>query len=152
MRPLCLLLLGVLTAACTSMKADLPMSPDFGTTTGTRAAQLVDDLGRWPADRFEFQEVRIVGDTLEATVTYGGGCREHDFALVFANVFLESYPVQMRGMLSHDANGDMCRALLGQTLHFDLTPLRDAYRAAYGETSATIVLQGNWPGRLEYAF
>jgi hypothetical protein len=147
-----LLLPLLLMAGCSHMASELPTNPDLAAQTGIHTARLSQDLGRWPADALQFNQVRIVGDTLEAEVSFGGGCAEHDFALVFANVFLESLPVQMHGLLSHDAKGDPCRAMLSRTLRFDLTPLKEKYRAAYGHASGTITLIGNWPGRLSYVF
>jgi hypothetical protein len=117
------------------------------------SAVIVDDLGHWPSDPVTIEEATVHGDTLFIAVSHAGGCvPDHDFALVFSNLFMESLPVQMSGVLSRDGKGDMCRALVGSNLRFDLTPLKDAYRRAYGETSATIVLNGNWPGSLRYAF
>jgi hypothetical protein len=149
MRTITLFALLTLLAGCnlgpTSPRPTL--SPD---TVG--ASQVVDDLGPWPADPFQSVRVRIEGDTLVADVTYGGGCEEHRFALVFASEFMESEPVQVRGLLSHDARGDMCRALLGRTLRYDLTPLRRAYEAAYRTESGVIDLQGNWPEAMRYRF
>jgi len=123
------------------------LSPD---TVG--AAQVVEDLGPWPTDPFQSVLVRIEGDTLVAEVTYGGGCGEHRFALAFASLFMESEPVQVRGLLSHDARGDLCQALLRRTLRYDLTPLRRAYETAYRTGSGVIDLQGNWPEAVRYRF
>ncbi len=146
------LLAALLVTSCAWMNSELPLSPDDLSSSEFQVARLVEDVGRWPADLLEFREVRIVGDTLEATVSYGGGCAEHGFALVFANIFLESDPVQMRGLLSHDAKGDPCRALITRTLRFDLTPLKEAYLTLYRQTSGTIILGGNWPQPLRYQF
>ncbi len=152
MRWFSFLLIVTLIAACGWLATEPLPGPDPMTASESQTAQLVQDIGQWPADALEFQQVRIVGDMLEATVSHGGGCAEHSYALVFSNVFLESLPVQMRGLLSHDAKGDPCRALLTRTLRFDLTPLKEAYRAGYRESSGTIILIGNWPGRLRFDF
>jgi len=142
--------LALLAAACAPFATEPAPSLLSADTVG--AAAIVDDLNAWPADRLEFHEVRVENDTLVASVSYGGGCREHRFALVFAHRFLESDPVQMTGWLSHDAAGDLCRALLGRTLRYDLTPLRDVYRAAYRTHTGTVLLRGNWPGVVRYDF
>ncbi|HEV2129838.1 MAG TPA: hypothetical protein VGR27_01965 [Longimicrobiaceae bacterium] len=152
MRWLAFLLIATLIAACGWLATEPLPGLDPLSSSEVQAAQLVQDLGQWPADALEFQQLRIVGDTLEAVVSHSGGCAEHGYALVFMNVFLESDPVQMRGLLSHDAKGDPCRALLTRTLRFDLTPLKESYRANYRVTSGTIILGGNWPERLRYEF
>ncbi len=153
MRLLSLLLIAMLSAAgCGWLITEPSPDPAPMSASESRTAQLVQDIGQWPADALEFQQVRIIGDTLEATVSHSGGCAEHGYALVFADLFLESLPVQMRGLLSHDAKGDPCRALLIRTLRFDLTPLKEHFRASYRVPSGTIILIGNWPGRLRYEF
>ncbi len=147
-----LLIVTLIGAGCGWLTTEPLPGPDPLSSSEVQTARLVQDIGQWPADALEFQQLRIVGDTLEATVSHSGGCTEHDYALVFSNVFLESDPVQMRGLLSHDAKGDPCRALITRTLRFDLAPLKEAYRAGYRVTSGTIILGGNWPGRLRYDF
>ena len=82
----------------------------------------------------------IVGDTLTIAVSYGGGCEDHDFTLVASNAFAESHPVQLRGIVAHDAHGDRCRAYLIEDYAFDLTPIKTLYQAAYQQDAGTIVL------------
>lgn len=90
------------------------------------------DARRWPADAYELVEASVDGDVLTLQVRYGGGCREHRFALVVTRLFMESHPVQVPARLSHDAGGDLCRALLQETLRFDLGPVKRAYQDTYG--------------------
>lgn len=151
----CIFLFGLAAAlaACSQHNGLPPTEPSLGAvSTAAPRAVLVSDFSSWPTDPLDFLEVGFTGDTLVATVSYGGGCREHEFALVIADLFRESHPVQTSGLLSHDARGDLCRALITRTLRFDLSPLRDAYHGAYGANSRTIVLQGNWPGLWSYRF
>ncbi len=95
----------------------------------------------WPSDPWTYIAHRVVGDTLLLGIQYGGGCREHRFALLVDPVFMESQPVQVVARLSHDADGDLCRALLGRTLRFDLTGLRQQFAASYGVGSGTVVIR-----------
>lgn len=85
--------------------------------------------GQPPAnwDPFHISEWTIVGDTLELTVNYGGGCKAHEFALYWDGSFLESAPPQVRLTLSHNANGDLCEALPSETLRFDLRSLSSSW-------------------------
>jgi hypothetical protein len=92
-------------------------------------------------DPYTITAAAVSGDELRITLTYGGGCREHRFRLVASDAFMESYPVQVAAVLTHDANGDQCRALRHDTLRFDLTPLKEAYRRAYQAQSGVIVLR-----------
>jgi hypothetical protein len=145
-------LVASLAGACSSTALDPAVADQHLSADGTHQARIVSNLIGWPTDAMEFEQVAIRGDTLVASVRYAGGCAEHRFELVFAHLFMESDPVQMRGLLAHDARGDNCRASIGQTLRFDLTPVRDAYRAAYDVESDVVILHGNWPGSLRYEF
>jgi hypothetical protein len=96
-------------------------------------------------DPAEIVTATVEGDRLLLGVRYGGGCARHEFALRFSPVFLESDPVQSVLELAHDAKGDPCRALVGQTLAFDLSPLKRTYREAYGVEHGTILLRVHGP-------
>jgi hypothetical protein len=147
-----ILVLALVLAGC-SASGETPMVADASLSPGSQTMTNIDvDLGSWPADPLTFMAVRVEGDLLIAQVQHAGGCTEHGFALVFSPVFMESYPVQAMGILSHDARGDNCRALIGRTLSFDLSPLKQTYRDAYRVDSDTIILRGNWPGTVRYAF
>ena len=43
-------------------------------------------------------------------------------------------------VLTHDANEDPCEAYPTRQLRFDLAPIRERYRAAYGQDSSTVLL------------
>lgn len=66
----------------------------------------------------------INGDCLELKVSYGGGCQEHGFDLMWGGYHAESMPPQVTLKLIHRANGDNCRAMLNEKLSYDLRPLR----------------------------
>lgn len=61
------------------------------------------------------------GDKLIIDVGYGGGCRQHTFQLNWNGKFLKSNPAQVVLELSHNANGDTCRAIIHERLQFDLS-------------------------------
>lgn len=82
----------------------------------------------------------IVGDVLRISVLYGGGCGKHTFAAVAANVWLESDPVQTYVTLIHDSDGDPCRALKGEPLHFDLTPMKRSWQRSYGRRAGAMII------------
>ncbi len=99
-------------------------------------------------DWAQIKEISISGDIVFLSVEYGGGCREHYFALFGLRYFLESNPPQAEIYLSHDANRDACKALLRRSLQFDLRPLREAYQFAYGG-GRILYLRIYEPGRRE---
>lgn len=105
-------------------------------------------------DAYVLNSAALVGDMLEVSVSYGGGCETHVVALVIAASFAESFPVQLQASLAHEANGDACEAWLTVTYVFDLALVRTRYRDAYGPGAATVVLQlDGWSaGPLVYEF
>lgn len=112
-------------------------------TTGSWEGRVVitDDQSRYPADAVTIVSATIDGDTLNLTVSYGGGCSDHAFGMLAATAWMESYPVQVGMRLAHDAHGDACKALLARTLRFDLTPLKAAYAASYQSATGKISLR-----------
>ncbi len=119
------------------------------------AVNVVSDVSSpaWPSDPLTIESATIAGDALQATVTFGGGCARHRIALLISQVFMESHPVQVHARLAHDADADMCKALLRRTLTFDLTPLKRRYRASYGGGSAAIIINlSGLPRSLRYDF
>lgn len=101
--------------------------------------------GDLPADPANIESVSIAGDFIRLAVSYSGGCRKHGFKLFGSTGFMESYPVQARLFLSHDANGDMCEALIMDELVFDLSPLKRSYKRAYSD-NGPVLLQVIGPG------
>jgi len=144
-------LASILTACAGSTTA--PGDAAMTLSDGSPAVRLVDDPGSWPHDVYQFAQSSLQGDTLTVTITHGGGCATHEYALLIRPLFLESYPVQMHGSLAHDAKRDPCKALLRPTLRFDLTPVKQAYRRAYNTTAGEIILHvSTWPEPIRYRF
>ena len=108
---------------------------DDGIDQPLRGEVVINDTGmaagQWGSDPYMIETGGddtpvIEGDTLTITVSYGGGCEDHDFTLVASNVFAESYPVQLRGIVAHDAHGDRCRAYLTEDYDFRSRANQDA--------------------------
>ncbi|MFX0183100.1 MAG: hypothetical protein ACFE95_08480 [Candidatus Hodarchaeota archaeon] len=93
-----------------------------------------------PRDNVTFNQISLNGDRLIIDLSYGGGCRNHNFSLIGSNVFKESNPVRTDIVLSHDANDDPCEAWLTEKLYFDLSPLKEAYQDAYLLSSGSIII------------
>lgn len=94
-----------------------------------------------PNDALTIDSARVVGNNLVANVSHGGGCTDHRYQLVIGTAWMESFPVQVRARIAHNANGDNCRALLRRELSMDLLPLADAYRAAYKQPSGSVLIR-----------
>ena len=114
----------------------------------------------WPRDPLILRGFAVDGWVLSLDVEYGGGCETHEHALVAWGGWMESSPVQVEVMLTHEDLDDPCDALVRRTLPFDLTPLRDAYFRSYptgGPGPTTLVLRltvpdGEGAREVEYIF
>ncbi len=98
-------------------------------------------LSGFATDPLQVQAARAEGTLLLVDVSYGGGCAAHDLDAVAWTGWMESHPVQVGVAVTQDAHGDACKALVSQSLRFDLEPLRKAYAEAYGSGPATLVLR-----------
>lgn len=97
----------------------------------------------WESDSFTLGTVSAQGVLLQLEVTYGGGCGVHSFEAMAWGGWMESYPVQVNVILTHDDRDDPCDALVTDTLRFDLMPLRRRYEQDYPGSGPgeTIVLR-----------
>ncbi len=100
-------------------------------------------------DPAEIMSARIEDNRLRLQVSHAAGCSDHAFSLLHDGIFLESNPVQTNLQLAHDANGEPCRALAMPVLYFDLAPLAELYRKAYGGDGGAIVLHIRAPGAVD---
>ncbi|MEX2473344.1 MAG: hypothetical protein WEA34_14235 [Gemmatimonadota bacterium] len=96
------------------------------------------ELTDWPRDAYTLGSVEADGTTLRAEVSYGGGCRPHRMDLVTYGGWLESEPVQINALITHDDGNDPCDAFLTEERIFDLSPLARAWVEAYGPASGPI--------------
>ncbi|MDE0398620.1 MAG: hypothetical protein OXL96_12560 [Candidatus Poribacteria bacterium] len=102
----------------------------------------VGDAGdRFGTDAYALNSATITDDMLNISVSYSGGCEEHQFTLVVSERFLESFPVQLHVSIAHDANNDTCEAYPTENYRFDLTPIKTMYQAAYRQEAGTIILR-----------
>ena len=111
---------------------------DIGTIGTTVIAMTPEAAG---TDAYVINAATIEDDTLRVNVSYSGGCETHAFTLVAEPRFLESFPVQQRVSIAHNANGDTCEALITEDHVFDLTPIKEAYQKGYQTDHGTIVLR-----------
>ena len=130
---------------CDRMDNQVPIDPtdevsedDMGEISATVIAL---NSEAWGTDEYVINAARIEADTLHINVSYTGGCETHAFTLVAEPRFLESFPVQQRVSLAHNANGDTCEALITEVHQFDLTPIKTAYQKGYQTDQGTIVLR-----------
>ena len=108
----------------------------------------------WGTDAYVLNAATVQNDTLHINVSYTGGCETHAFTLVAEPIFLESFPVQLRVPIAHNANGDTCQDSLTEDYIFNLTPIKEAYQKGYQTDQGTIILRLKEapPNNLAYDF
>ena len=111
-----------------------------------------DAAKEWGADRFQLSAASISGDTLAVTVSYSGGCENHQVTLVASTSFLESDPVQLEVALAHNANGDLCRGWLTEDHYFSLVPIKELFQSQYQDSGRIVLLLEDAPDELLYEF
>ena len=115
----------------------------------------LDDTSAWGTDTYELGEVAIVDGKLTATVSYGGGCRDHTFTLVLSNAVRMTDPVRLGAKLVHDADDDPCEAWLTKELVFDLGPVKDLVGDSDAQGGSLILMLSTEDGsehELRYEF
>ena len=86
------------------------------------------NLTDFPMDEFGVNEIEVTEDELLINVTYGGGCENHDFIMIMHNQSQIDGGSQQNQILSlsHDANNDVCYALiLEHELCFDISNIKN---------------------------
>ena len=72
------------------------------------------NLTDFAMDQYGVNEIEVTEEQLFINVTYGGGCQNHDFKMILH----DESPIDGGGQqiqilsLSHDANNDVCNALI----------------------------------------
>ena len=147
--------LAVLLAGCTSgsdkLASATPRPPSADQPPPL--APVVIGVADRRTDSFVLNSAAVSSHVLTLSVSYSGGCRNHEFVLTAAAAFVEADPYQLDLVLTHDANNDRCEAFPTEQLRYDLTPIRELYRGAYGRDSGTVHLRlDQSPAPLVYRF
>ena len=114
---------------------------ETGRKRGLGSVVIGGNANKFGTDRYVLNAATITDDMLTVNVSYSGGCTLHQFTLVASDSFLESFPVQLRITLTHNANNDLCRAWLTEDYHFDLTSIKTLYQQGYQQEAGTIILR-----------
>jgi hypothetical protein len=70
---------------------------------------------------------KLVGDELQVSCSYGGGCKDHVVELVATRYVFDAKTAEVDIIITHDAKNDPCEAMLMSKHRFDLTPIKAAY-------------------------
>ncbi len=94
-------------------------------------------------DLYSIENIEVVNQDLVIDFSYSGGCEEHEFDLYWDGSYLKSNPVQAQFVLSHNANGDSCKAIKYETLRFDIYPFIEDYIESYGDNQKVNIYIGD---------
>ena len=103
-------------------------------------------------DPYTLINAEIKDGLLWLQTSYVGGCREHEFKMVFNGTHVPrqdqetGVSVWVSLKLGHNGNGDVCRSIVKQNIRFDLKPLQKE-----GGNNLIIRLS-NWGNELVYSF
>lgn len=115
-----------------------PVAPEW---EDAPVVQIVDrDSAEWKRDSFKLDTMVVDGDSIRITVTYGGGCQDHTFALFMSPLIIQTNPAQVELYLRHDGHGDACFALITEAVAFNITPIRDYLKPHYGGEVEDVLL------------
>ncbi len=148
MKRLPLLLLFILPlAACDSeslQNHDVSIVADSAVQIG---GYTNDDL---TGDPFALNSARFEGQYLEMSVSFSGGCNEHDYSFFVSETVLLSDPPQLSMFVVHDDRDDFCDAYLTETISTDMGVLIDWMGG--GPFLVSIVVRGSDTQSIDVAY
>lgn len=100
------------------------------------------------SDAVNIESQRIEANTLYLEVSYGGGCKDHQFLLIGSTDLLKTLPPSRKIRLIHHANKDNCEAFIRKTLEIDISPL--ALKKEKGSVISLQIEGMSEPIRYEY--
>ncbi|MEH0157364.1 hypothetical protein V6R21_24845 [Limibacter armeniacum] len=109
----------VVTMIDAETKNNLDESSTPSTLRKVTASELLE--AKKASNHFSIVNAFVWEKMLEVQVRFGGGCKEHDFELLWDGTQKESFPPIIPLVITHDNNGDPCKAIVIQNLQFDLT-------------------------------
>jgi hypothetical protein len=113
-----------------SITTTTPNDSASSNTTEQIVLQVVDKFpASAPPNPFSIESAKVVGDTLQLELSYGGGCKDHVFTAFWAPIFFEEEPPSTEILITHDARNDSCEAWISQKLTIDLMPLRKTFQS-----------------------
>lgn len=74
-------------------------------------------------EAYSINNVKRVGDFLQINLSYSGGCKIHDFEIIWDGIVYTDEPCHMNLLLIHNENNDTCEALITSTVVVNLEEL-----------------------------
>jgi hypothetical protein len=74
-------------------------------------------------EAYSINNVKRDGDFVQINLSYSGGCKIHDFEIIWDGIVYTDEPCHMNLLLIHNANNDTCEALITSTVAVNLKEL-----------------------------
>jgi len=130
--------------SCKSRKDAIDTAVDIKDTSAIPESIVVDDFSAYKdGASTTITSVTIEENTMIIKVSYSGGCEKHEFTLAGSKLIQKSLPPKRGIMLYHKNNGDSCRSIVEEELHFNITNL------AYDSKETMLLLEG-WKTPVSY--
>ena len=72
---------------------------------------------------YSINEIKREKDSIQINLSYSGGCKQHDFEIIWDGIVYTDEPCHMNLFLIHNSNNDNCEALITETISINLKEL-----------------------------
>lgn len=137
-----LMMLLVAFSACTKQVADDKNSSRVTLTNDASVyAAVAADRSSTISDPFDLKSVTLKDDSVEVTVAYSGGCKQHSFDVIWNGAVAKTNPPEISLFIKHHANDDACETYVTEKLTFSLTNLTGSI--SYPDATFNVMNGGN---------
>ena len=74
-------------------------------------------------DIYIINKVTRVEDNIQINLSYSGGCKQHEFQIIWDGIVYTDDPCHMNLLLIHNGNNDECETLITETINVNLNEL-----------------------------
>jgi hypothetical protein len=99
-------------------------------------------------DPFIIENVTIIQNMMQVTISYSGGCKQHDFEAYGSTTIAKSDPAIRNMVLIHKANEDSCMHSLTRKINFNIEEM--SYKKE--KNSAIYLTIDGWKGKIKYDY
>jgi len=96
-------------------------------------------LGSNIGDNFSLNSTSREGQYLSVNVSYSGGCKNHDFNILWNEAISKSNPPSTTILITHDANDDNCESYLTEIVIIDL---KELFGSEYSDSLNVMIVNG----------
>jgi hypothetical protein len=111
-------------------------------------AAVAADRSSLTSDPFDLKGITQKGDSVEITVAYSGGCKQHSFEVIWNGAVAENNPPEINLFIKHHANGDVCEGYITEKLIISLTNLTESI--TYPNATFNVMNGGNISDSVAY--